>query len=601
MKRWRLSGKSASSQPRLPGILPPIKKHRLATPHEQALNLAKARLGIVILFFAVAWVTIGGRLAYLTLSGGTERQMATARTNTDSVSNRADIIDRNGVLLATSLPTISLCADSKAIIDVNEAANQLMQVLPDLKANELVEYLGNGKRCSALKRHISPRQYYEVNKLGIAGLQFLPDERRIYPAGNLTAHVVGYSDVDDNGLAGIEKSQDKRLNDNPEPLALALDLRIQTVLHKELDAAMREFHAEAASGLIMDIRTGEIVSMVSLPDFDPGRAGTATEEQRFNRSTLGVYEMGSIFKIFNTALALDSGLVHLSDTFDTVHPIEIGRHQIKDFENEDHNLNVAEIFVHSSNIGSAHIAERFGGVKQRAFFARLGFTQKISLELPEVGAPLIPSAQDWGEPTTLTAAFGHGIAINAVQLASAVATIVNDGRPVQPTMLKRPESYEQDVNTVISPRTSALMRGLMRLVVTRGTAKKAEVSGFMVGGKTGTADKLSANHKYEGGRRSSFVGLFPIQSPKFIIFAMLDDPKGNAKTQGFATAGWVVAPTVSNIISQIGPLFGMAPLPRDIQEATERQIMKPLGSHLVDGVPASDMTAYASATQSNRQ
>ncbi len=594
MRRWKISG-ARLSQPHLPGLFPPIKKHRLATPHEQSLALAKTRLGIVILFFAFAWTSIGGRLAYLSLAGGAQAQTAQARSHTAAITKRADITDRNGTLLATSVPTNSLCANARTIIDPKEAARQLMQILPDLNKQKLIEDLSNGKQCSLIKRHLSPRQSYEINKLGIAGLEFLSDERRIYPAGNLTAHIVGYSDVDDNGLAGIEKFMDKTLAEVPEPLALAIDLRMQTILHKELNEAMREFRAEAASGLIMNIQSGEILSMVSLPDFDPARAGSASEEQRFNRSTLGVYEMGSIFKIFNTALALDSGVARLSDTFDTTHPIEIGRHEIKDFENEDHNLNVAEIFVHSSNIGSAHMAERFGGAKQRAFFGRLGLTEKPKLELSEVGTPLVPSPQDWSESTTLTAAFGHGIAVNSVQLVSAIATIINDGHPVRPTFLKRVEPYEQDVNMLVSPRTSALIRGLMRLVVTKGTAKKAEVSGFMVGGKTGTADKISANRKYEGGRRSSFVGMFPSQSPKYIIFAMLDDPKGNAQTQGFATAGWVIAPAVSRVIAQVGPLQGMAPLPKEMQEATERQIMKSLGSQKVDGIPVSDMTAYASA------
>jgi len=306
--------------------------------------------------------------------------------------------------------------------------------------------------------------------------------------------------------------------------------------------------------------------------------------------------------VLDTALALESGAVRLSDTFDTTHPLEIGRFKIKDFEKENRNLNVAEIFTHSSNLGSARMAERFGGAKQRTFFVRLGLADKIPLELQEVGAPLLPSARDWGEGTTMTAAFGHGIAVNAVQLAAAIATIVNDGHPVHPTMLKRDATYEQDVDTVISPHTSALVRGLMRLVVTRGTAKKAEVEGYLVGGKTGTAEKLNASHKYEGNeRRSSFVGLFPIDAPKYLVFAMLDNPKGNAKTKGFATAGWVVAPAIANVITQIGPLLGMAPLTKDMNEATERQVLKPLGAEIVDGIPVDDQTDYAAAESDSVQ
>jgi cell division protein FtsI (penicillin-binding protein 3) len=593
MNKWRMGPSQPTSQPILPGLFSPQKKRRLSTPHEQALDIAKARLGIIVLLFAVAWVTIGGRLTYLTLCGDPDTQMVHS-TQSDGPTSRADITDRMGTVLATSLPTVSLCADSKSIINPDEAAKQLLSVLPDLNAQKLSEDLRNGKHCSILRRHLTPRQYYEVNKLGIAGLEFRPDERRIYPAGNVTSHIVGYSDIDDNGLAGVEKSMDTRLNENPEPLALALDLRVQSILRQELMTAMNDYHAEAATGLVMDISTGEILSMVSLPDFDPGHAGTASDDQKFNRNTLGVYEMGSTFKVFNTALALDSGLVHLTDTFDTTHPVEIGHHQIKDFEKEGRNLNVAEIFTHSSNIGSARMAQRFGGTRQRAFFERLGLTEKLSLELPEVGAPLIPSARDWSEATTMTAAFGHGVAVNAVQLATAVATIANDGHPVHPTLLKRAEAPDQDPDTVVSPHTSALIRGLMRLVVTRGTAKKADVEGYMVGGKTGTANKILNGHYVENARVSSFIGLFPINAPRYLVFAFLDNPKGNAKTHGFSTAGWTVAPAVNNIVSQIAPLLGMPPFPKDINEATEHQVLKPLGSEIVDGMPVDDGADYAS-------
>ncbi len=245
----------------------------------------------------------------------------------------------------------------------------------------------------------------------------------------------------------------------------------------------------AAAGLIMDISTGEILSMVSLPDFDPQHPGNPNDGAHMNRDTLGVYEMGSTFKIFNTALALDSGLVHVGDTFDTVHPIEIGGQTIRDFEPEKRWLNVAEIFTHSSNIGAAHMADLIGATRQRAFLGKLGLTEKASIELPEVGAPLVPSTREWGDATTMTVAFGHGIAVNAVQLASAVATIVNNGVPVHPTLLRKTANMEKPDQPVISARTSALMRGLMRLVVTNGTAKVAEVPGYMLGGKTGTAEK----------------------------------------------------------------------------------------------------------------
>ena len=600
MKKWRLSRGNRPDHPQLPGLFSPPKSRRLATPREQSLDLARARLVIIILLFSAAWMTLGGRLSYLTMRGGDVSEAQTARNNSgdpqasDNPSGRADITDRNGTVLATSLPTVSLCADSKSILNPDEAEKQLLTALPDLDQKKLADDLRNGKHCAMLKRHLTPRQYYEVNKLGIAGLEFRPDERRIYPAGNLTAHVVGYTDIDDNGLAGVEKSQDERLNENPQAVALSLDLRVQTLMQQELAAAMNDYHAEAAAGMVMDIKTGEILSMVSLPDFDPAHPGSASDAQRFNRNTMGVYEMGSTFKIFNTALALDSGLVHVTDTFDAAHPIEIGGHKIKDFEPEHRDLNVAEVFTHSSNIGSARMAQRFGGTRQRAFFARLGLAEKASIELPEVGAPLIPSARDWSEATTLTAAFGHGIAVNVVQLIGAVATIVNDGHPVHPTLLKLSSPPEQDAEAVVSPHTSALLRSLMRLVVTHGTAKKADVDGYMVGGKTGTADKLVNGHYVNNARLSSFLGVFPINAPRYMVFALLDNPKGNAKTAGFATGGWVSAPVVNHVIAQIAPMLGMPPLSKDMVAATETQILKPLGNEMVDGVSVEEGSHYAS-------
>jgi cell division protein FtsI (penicillin-binding protein 3) len=247
------------------------------------------------------------------------------------------------------------------------------------------------------------------------------------------------------------------------------------------------------------------------------------------------------------------------------------------------------------------MAEKFGGTRQRAFLARLGLTEKVPLELSEVGAPLLPSARDWSEATTLTASFGHGVAVNAVQLVGAVATIANDGHPVHPTLLKQTAAVERDDDVVVSHHTSALIRGLMRLVVTHGTAKKADVDGYMVGGKTGTADKMANGHYLENARLSSFIGLFPINAPKYLVFALLDDPKGNAKTAGFATGGWVAAPVVNHVVAQIGPMLGMPPLSKDMMTTTESQILKPLGAETVDGIPVGEGSNYASVESDSVQ
>ncbi len=601
MSVWRPSKHPASSrQPTLPRLFKPTTSRRLATPHEQALDVARGRLIVASILFAIAFTVIAGKVAYLTLlNEGSETPIAQQPLN-ESTASRADITDRNGIVLATSLPTSSLFADTKGMINPDDAAQQVITVLPDLDVNKLKTELHSGKRYVQIRRHLSPKQCYEVNKLGIAGLEFRPDEHRIYPEGNIAAHVVGYTDIDNNGLAGIEKQFDSRLEEEPDAIALSLDVRLQDIMRRELISSVDQFHAIGAAGLIMDIKTGEILSLVSLPDFDPQHAGEAGNDNRFNRATLGVYEMGSTFKIFNTALALDTGVVKMNDSFDTVHAIEIGGQKIRDFEYENRWLNVAEIFTHSSNIGAAHMAERIGAAKQRAFLSSLGLTQKAALELPEVGAPLVPSVRDWGLTTTMTVAFGHGIAVNTIQLASAVATIMNDGKPVHPTLLKLSEQQAnaaKDEKPVISARTAANMRALMRLVVTHGTAKGADVAGYLLGGKTGTADKLSATtHRYEGNARlSSFVGVFPLNAPRYVVFAMLDDPKGNAKTNGFATGGLTAAPVVRRVVTDMAPLVNLAPLPPEREESAERQILKPLGAQILDGLPVDEGSSYASA------
>jgi len=598
MKGWRRPRRPASTQqPSLPGLFAPfVKSRRLATPHEQALDVARARIVAAFCVFALAYLVIVGRLVDLALLSDVPEAPIIRAELSDSTASRADITDRNGVVLATSVPTSSLCVDGKKLLNPDEAAKQLLTVLPDLDTKKLAEDMHTGKHCAMIKRHLTPKQYYAVNKLGIAGLEFRPDERRLYPAGTVAAHVVGYTDIDNKGLAGIEQEFDTQLEEQQESVALALDLRVQTILHNELSDAMSQFHALGAAGLVMDISTGEILGLVSLPDFDPAHPGNAGDEARFNRATLGVYEMGSTFKIFNTALALDSGLIHPGDTFDTVHPIEVGGHTIHDFETEKRWLNVTEIFTHSSNIGAAHMAERLGGARQRAFLGRLGLTDKLKLEVPEVGAPLVPSVDDWGDAATMTAAFGQGIAVNSVQLADAVATIVEDGKPVHATLLKTaaPANDDGKNDHVISARTSAMMRGMMRLVVTRGTGRDAEVEGYLLGGKTGTADKIVNRRYVKDSRLSSFVGVFPINVPHYLVFAMLDDPHGNGNTYGFATGGKVAAPAVGRVVARIGPLLDVAPLDADRKDEAERQVMKPLGVQMVDGLPVDERSNYAS-------
>ncbi|HUY68381.1 MAG TPA: penicillin-binding protein 2 [Alphaproteobacteria bacterium] len=597
MIRGRRSRSSSSAgQPSLPGLgAPQGRTRRLATPHDQALEVARTRLIAGAFVFALAYLVIGTRLVDLSLfHDGYDAHMARPDSG-DSVASRADITDRNGVVLATSLPTYLLCADATKISDSASVEKQLLGVLPGLDPQRLAAALASGKHCAVITRDLTPRQYYDVNRLGIIGLDIQQDEHRLYPADDIAAHVIGFTGIDDNGLAGMEEALNSRLEDQQGPVALSIDLRVQTILHNELDKALEKFHAVGGDGLVMDIKTGEILALVSLPDFDPAHPGDATPRALFNRATLGVYEMGSTFKIFNTAMALQSGLIHAGDRFDTVDPVKVGGRTIHDFEHEKRWLNVAEIFTHSSNIGSARMADKLGGDRQRAFLDRLGLLTKIPLELPEVGTPLMP--RDWGEATTMTVAFGHGVAVNAVQLAAAAATIVNNGIPVHPTLLKAGDDAAADTNNaqpVISRHVSAMMRGLMRLVVSRGTGADADIAGYLVGGKTGTANEIVNGHYVNDARRSSFLAVFPINAPRYLVFGMLDDPKGDAKTQGFATGGYVVAPAIGRTISQIGPLLDVQPLDPQQEAAAEQKLMRPLGSLTVDGRPVDEGLDYAS-------
>jgi len=532
----------------------------------RALETGRTRLLAAGLVFALAFTVVGGRLVDLTLlSRGDEPKVAGGPTAPQRESGRADIVDRNGVLLATTLPTASLWANPHHVSDPSEAAVQLNAVLPELSRDEILAKLTSNRGFVWLKRGLTPRQQYTVNRLGIPGLQFQQEPQRFYPAADLTAHSVGFTGVDDNGLAGIERSFDSELRGAVKPLALSLDLRVQHVMTQALKDAMTEFKAIGAAGIVMDVRTGEIVAMASLPDFDPNHPGDAPPDARFNRASLGVYEMGSVFKIFTTAMALNAGVVTLDDGYDTSQPIRIARFTISDFKPKNRWLSIPEIFIYSSNIGTAHIAMDVGTETQRDFLGRLGLLRPSAIELPEVGQPMLPSP--WREINTLTISYGHGLAVSPVQLVSAVSAIVNGGVLRPATLLRRPAGTEAPGTRVISERTSHQMRQLMRLVVTHGTGKKANAEGYMVGGKTGTADKLVDGKYVRDARVASFVGAFPMTDPRYAIFVTLDEPKGNADTFNYATGGWVAAPAVRRVVEQIGPLLGVAPIRTDSEDA----------------------------------
>ena len=533
---------------------------------KRALETGRARLLVGAALFALAFAAISGRLVDVTmLEDGIDPRTAEQPGLSAPVAERADIVDRNGVVLATSLATASLFANPHQISNVDEAAKELAATIPDLSVAELKAKLRADKSFVWLQRDMTPQQEFAVNRLGIMGLYFQADERRVYPMGSLTSHVVGFTDVDDKGLAGIERSFDDVLAGGRHPVQLSLDVRIQQIMREELQRGIDDFNGIGGAGIVLDAQTGEILSLVSLPDFDPNLAATAGPDQRFNRATLGVYEMGSTFKTLNTAMALDSGKIKMTDTFDAAHTIQIGRFTIHDFEHMNRALSVPEVFMYSSNIGAARMAMVVGIDIQKAFMAKFGMLRPVSLELPELGKPQYPA--DWRPINSMTIAFGQGIAVSAVHVVSAVAAMVNGGLIRPATLIKRSPEEVSDGQRVISSNTSDKMRELLRLVVQAGTGKSADAPGYLVGGKTGTAQKQKGRGYEANARLASFVGAFPMSTPRYVVFVMVDEPKPNAHSYGFATGGWVAAPVVSRIVQRMAPMLGLPPIPKDLPEA----------------------------------
>ncbi len=538
---------------------------------KRAIETGRTRLLVAGALFAVAYLVIAVRLAAVTLlSDGAEPRLAELPAQSVPIE-RGEIVDRNGVVLATNLATWSLYANPQQIMDVDEAVARLSELLPDISPITLRVKLTSGRSFEWLKRSLTPRQRYAVNRLGLPGLYFQAEDRRVYPQGRLAAHVTGFTDIDNHGLAGIEQAFDDVLREGRRQIALSLDIRIQNIVHEETAQAIADFHAIGGAGMVLDIETGELLAMVSLPDFDPNSPGDAPDETRFNRNTLGVYEMGSTFKLFNTAMALDSGTIALTDSFDAVHPIRIGRYTIHDFHPEHRWLTVSEIIKYSSNLGSARIAEKAGTALQKDYMARFGMLKPVRLELPELGLPLYPG--DWKPINTLTIAYGHGIAVTPLHLIAGVAGLIDGGtyRPV--TIMKRDATVPFGGRRIIAEKTSGEIRQLMRLVVESGTGKSANVPGYLVGGKTGTAEKQEGRHYVANARLASFIAAFPMNAPRYAILIMVDEPKPNATSHGYATAGWVAAPAVSRVIQRMAPLLGIEPIPDDAPEAQSAQLV----------------------------
>jgi cell division protein FtsI (penicillin-binding protein 3) len=529
---------------------------------------AKARLGLAIVAFAGIFSVIAVRLVmFATVPEGHGGRRSMVQ---DAVATaRPDILDRNGEILATDVRTPSLFAEPHRIIDVDEASELLTAVMPDIDAAELRGRLASKRRFVWLKREITPEQRAQIHRLGIPGIGFLPENKRIYPNGAEVSHVLGHVNIDNQGTAGIEKWLDARgladlhlaglATDRLQtPVELAVDLRVQHALRDELIAARAKFKAVAAAGVLTDVRTGEIVSMVSEPDYDPNNPREALDPTRINRLTTGVYEMGSTFKALTLAMALDSGKITLKSAFDASHPLQYGKFAIHDFHAQNRVLTVPEIFTYSSNIGTARMALSLGIEHHKWFLRKTGQLERLRTELPESAEPLVPKR--WAELNTVTIAFGHGLSVAPLQAVMAISALMNGGHLIPPTFLKRSESEALALATqVIKPETSEKMRYLMRLNVEKGTATKADVKGYYVGGKTGTADKVVGGRYSKTKVLTSFTAVLPADQPRYLLLIMLDEPQATPDTHGFTTSGWNAVPVGGAVIARIAPLLGLEP------------------------------------------
>ena len=569
------------------GAVPRMEHVRITAPdllRRAAMEKTRGRLVIAALGFVVLFLAVVAKLADATIlqplmprrPAPPLAEMVTPPKSSIAVAlpgQRAEITDRNGQILAISMPTVSVFADPRQIIDPIAAAKKLKDVLPRLDLDMAIRRLSEStKQFVYLERDITPHEEEAINNLGIPGIDFQPSEERRYPMGNLAAQVLGGVDVDEHGIAGVEKWFNKRLTDDPSPLRLSIDVRVEGVVHEELQQSMDEFQAIGGCGIVMDVHTGEVLAMVSLPDYDTNDFGKAPADTRFNRCVTGMYEPGSTFKLQTASMALNYGVVHIWDEFDAAQNIHIGRFTISDFEGKHRWLYLPEVLAYSSNLGAAHIALDVGAERQRAWLKAMGMFSRSPIQLPEAGLPIVQPASRWGEATVMTVGFGQGISVSPLHVVRGTAAVAT-GWLVRPTILATDVPPGEDppgAEQLLKPETVETMRKLMRLVVTDGFGKQAEVAGYYPGGKTGTSEKVG-KHGYDRGFKenlnvSAFTSVFPMNDPRYAVYMMLDEPHGNKSTYGYSTAGWVAAPEAGRVIARMAPMMGMLP---DIKDAPE--------------------------------
>ncbi|QQA44157.1 peptidoglycan D,D-transpeptidase FtsI family protein [Pelagovum pacificum] len=554
-----------------------IEAENLRLRHEEMRDKARARaegrLVVLGAMFFLAFATVGGRMGVLAASESSEPQVSAG--GNPIIGTRADIVDRNGRILATNLETHSLYAHPQDIQNAEAAARGLVEIFPELKYEDLYELFTGDRRFDWIRREISPEQMQAVHEIGDPGLLFGPREMRLYPNGSVAAHILGgasygtegVSSAEVIGVAGVEKYFDNYLRDPANegaPLELSVDLTVQAAVERVLQGGMTLMNAKGAAATVMNVHTGEVIALASLPDFDPNKRpvpppGDRDDSPLFNRAMQGVYELGSVFKIFTAAQAIEAGLVSPSTMIDTKGPFYWGRFPIRDSHRMPDEMSVFEVVTESSNVGTARIAQMIGVTRQQEFLRTLGLLDPTTVEMVEAptARPLLPP--NWSELSTITISYGHGLSVSQLHIAQAYASLLNGGTRVTPTLVRRtgaPVVGER----VVSEQTSRVAREMLRGVVTGGTASLADVPGYEVGGKTGTADKPTPRGGYYDDRViASFASIFPASDPEYVLVVTLDEPMISILDEPRRTAGFTAAPLGAELIRRVAPLLGMRP------------------------------------------
>ncbi len=535
---------------------------------------ARQRVAIMIAIFSAVYLVIGGRLLQYGLSEPVVS--ASIGGNVNAVASRPNIVDRNGELLATDLHMVSLYADPRRIVDADEVVEKLALVIPNLDWGDVHRKLRSSTAFQWLRRQLTPKQQADILALGIPGIGFRPEKRRFYPGGATASHIVGHVNVDNQGLAGMERYLDQQgladlraagLTDNARlaPVRLSIDLRVQNIVRDVVAKAMADYQAEAAGAVILDVETGEVLAMASVPDYDPnapsrtladGSIDKEYEKGWFNRISNATFEMGSTFKSFTLAMGLDADKITLNSVVDASRPIRMGGFTIRDFRGKNRPLSIPEVFQYSSNIGTAAVADMVGIEGHQQFLTRLGLLSKLATEMPGVATPTQP--RTWKKINSVTISFGHGIATTPLQTAVAAAALMNGGFLIPPTFLPRTKEEAQALATrVLKDKTSADMRFLYDWNGQRGSGRNAQVEGFHVGGKTGTADKVINGRYAKNINFNAFVAAFPMDKPRYIVLSIIDAPKTGER--GGRTAASTAAPMIKAIIQRVAPLLGVQP------------------------------------------